>query len=156
MQAWLLAKADILLLMGRPADALDVGLQALGRDHPILHSPFFAGEFARWLALTSRETRREDEARAEIAGLIDVLETFDAIDQVEILCASSVLDHSRQFALDSAMRLIAKKLAALPSAITQQLERLGVLSQYCPPECNDAHLLSSALPQPGGRPTHAP
>jgi hypothetical protein len=105
-QAWLLAKADILYLVGESSAAIDVGLQAIGNPKPILHSPFFAGEFARWLALTSLGTFFENNAREEVTRMTKSVEMFDAIDTAT---------------------LISRKLADLPAAVTYQLMKLGVL-----------------------------
>jgi hypothetical protein len=126
-QAWLLAKADILLLVEQRSDALTVGREAIGESHPVLHSSFFAGAFARWLALTSVGTREESKARDQIKRMVDGLDTFDAIDQVEVLCAASMVGGDFGVPSHSSSSLILRKLEHLPAAIPQQLRRLGVL-----------------------------
>jgi len=127
-QAWLIAKADILFLVGKRSDAIAVGREAIGHSHPILHSSFFAGGFARWLALASAGTVAEAEARDQIDRMARSLEMFDAIDQVEVLCAGTVLGNASGNALSDSSRLIRIKLGYLPPVTTQHLTRLGVLS----------------------------
>jgi hypothetical protein len=128
VQAWLFAKADILILIGSHSQALETGLHALGRGGPVLQSAFFAGEFARWLALTSRMTSREPDARTLIANMTTVLEAFDAMDQVEILCADILLNCGHEYDNQVSRTRIAEKLAHLPSSTSHFLARLGVLS----------------------------
>jgi hypothetical protein len=125
-QAWLLHKADILLLVGQRSSALTVAREAIGQS-PVLYSSFFAGIFARWLALTSIGSLTEPDAKAQITRMIQELEKFDALDQVEILCARNILGCESQSVLEESTRIIRNKLADLPPAITNQLARLGVL-----------------------------
>ncbi|MBA3445071.1 MAG: AAA family ATPase [Gemmatimonadales bacterium] len=127
-QAWLIAKADILFLAGQHLDAFAVARQAIGEPYPVLYSDFFAGGFARWLALSTEGTFAEAEARNQIDRMARSLETFDAIDQVEVLCAGTVLGNASGNALSDSSRLIRVKLGYLPPATTQHLTRLGVLS----------------------------
>jgi hypothetical protein len=126
-QAWLLAKADILFLLGETSGAIEVGLQAIGPSKPTLHSMFFAGEFARWLALTSLGTSFEDNAREEVHRMTKDLEMFDAIDQVEVLCARTLLERNGSPEKSDVTALIGRKLQDLPAAVTYQLVKLGVL-----------------------------
>ena len=126
-QAWHLGKADVLLLMEQRSDALAVGREAIGDSNPVLHSSFFAGQFSRWLALTSVGTLAESRARDQIKRMTDGIDTLDAIDQVELLCAGKVVGNDSGAGAHSSSRLILRKLEHLPAAIPQQLRRLGVL-----------------------------
>jgi hypothetical protein len=128
MQAWLFAKADILYLVGQSSEALAVGWTAIGQRNPTLHSFFFAGMFARWLALTSLGTSAEAKARENIEGMGRRLDTFDAIDQVEILCSAHLLRDRSRLSLDVLPGLVREKLESLPPAISHQLIQLGLLS----------------------------
>ena len=53
------------------------------------------------------------------------LEALDALDQVEVLCASALLQEVSGLDLSG---LVDVKLKCLPEAVSQQLRRLGVLS----------------------------
>ena len=127
LQAWGLHKADILFLMGQRSDAVAVGRRALGPGTPHLHSWFFAGPFSRWTALTSRGTCGHGEGRACVSLLLDELHKYDALDQVEILCASNILGCAPGRATELRVSM-ERKLASLPPAIAEQLSRLGMFS----------------------------
>jgi len=126
-QAWGLHKADILCLSGRLPEALLVAKDAIGPDHGTLYSAFFAGPFARWTALIANGTDDEKYARARLTGMVDQLTTYDAIDQVEILCARKLLSRVPGSLNDELQLLIDAKLAHLPTAIVSQLANLRVL-----------------------------
>jgi DNA-binding SARP family transcriptional activator/tetratricopeptide (TPR) repeat protein len=125
-QAWGLHKADILVLAGELPEALAVAREAIGPGGSTLYSAFFAGPFARWMALTTTDTDQEERARARLTMMLDQLETYDALDQAEILCARRLLSQVPQTTKDELSMLIKLKLARLPSAIADQLTRLGV------------------------------
>lgn len=127
-QAWLFAKADVLYLIGQRSEALLVGTAAIGSSNPTLHSSFFAGWFARWLALTSLGSTAEARARDRIEGMGRCLDTFDAIDQVEILCAAQLIRDRLRPRLDALPRMVREKLEELPPAVSHQLVQLGLLS----------------------------
>lgn len=123
-QIWLLSKADVLLLAGRKREALAVGARALGKPL-VMHSKFSAGQYARWLALTASVLIDSDTVARKLAGILRELETFDFLDQVEILCATHVLG-SPGIAVDHTC-LIQEKLSALPPAVAEQLALLTLL-----------------------------
>jgi hypothetical protein len=125
-QAQLFHKADVQLLAGRRSEAFASAAQALG-DPPVLHSSFFAGAFARWMALTSVGSQRESDAQNQIKELCGRLERFDALDQVEILCATCILGRVKREDDAEIWMLIERKLAGLPQAISEQLIQLQVL-----------------------------
>jgi DNA-binding SARP family transcriptional activator len=127
LQAWGFHKADILFLIGQRSDALAVGRRALGPGTPFLHSWFFGGPFSRWTALTSKGTSRHGEGRECVSHLLDDLHKFDALDQVEILCASSILGCAPERATELRVSMEGK-LSRLPPAIAEQLSRLGMFA----------------------------
>jgi tetratricopeptide (TPR) repeat protein len=127
-QAWLMIKADVLYLTGRRNESFIVARDAIGNPRPILHNPFFAGPFARWLSLTSRGTIHETRAKQEIGLLVRELETFDALDQVEVLCADRLLSSRSAPDVQINSQKIGERLLSLPLAVAEQLDRLGVLS----------------------------
>jgi hypothetical protein len=55
------------------------------------------------------------------------MEMFDAIDQVEVLCARILLEKRRVNEKSDLTSLISRKLEDLPPAVTYQLRKLGVL-----------------------------
>ena len=59
--------------------------------------------------------------------MLEHLDTYDAMDQVEILCARRMLRRGPQSLLDDLNKSIQAKLARLPVAIGDQLARLGML-----------------------------
>jgi DNA-binding SARP family transcriptional activator/tetratricopeptide (TPR) repeat protein/type II secretory pathway predicted ATPase ExeA len=127
-QAWGLHKADILLLLGKSTDALAAARAALGSDIAVLHSAFFAGPFSRWIALTSLVRHSVCEAEIALAAMLTHLERYDAMDQVELLCARRVLRVQSRLYQEDDKNLIEAKLTRLPEAVREQLTRLRVLS----------------------------
>jgi DNA-binding SARP family transcriptional activator/type II secretory pathway predicted ATPase ExeA len=126
-QAWGLHKADVLLYLGSRQEACSVARQALGEPGPRLHNWGFAGAFARWLAITSKDTCFEDVGRSQIRHLADELEKFDAVDRVEILCARLLLEYEPGNPPSDLVGEIKERLSKLPHAITEQLFRLELL-----------------------------
>jgi hypothetical protein len=125
-QAWGLHKADVLLYLGHHSDAVAVADSALGKTNPTLHDWGFAGAFARWVALTSVGNWRENRGREELEHLIQHLEKFDALDQVEVLCALLLLDWGDVTLFEDLVTNISERLKGLPKASSDQLSRLGV------------------------------
>jgi len=114
----------VLLLAGRKSEALAVGARALGNPL-VMHSKFLAGQYARWLALTASVLTDPGIVARKLAGMVRELETFDYLDQVEILCASHILG-SQGMAVDHSY-LIQEKLSSLPPAVTEHLALLTLL-----------------------------
>jgi type II secretory pathway predicted ATPase ExeA/tetratricopeptide (TPR) repeat protein len=124
-QMWLLSKADILLLAGRKSDALVTGREALG-NYLVLHCTFLAGQFARWLALTSSVLIEHAVAQDRISSLARELDSFDRLDQVEVLCAMEMVS-LKPFAWEDRRKLIQRKLKALPHSVSDLLALMGML-----------------------------
>jgi tetratricopeptide (TPR) repeat protein len=86
-QAWCLWKADILATAGLFDEASRVGAQGiLDYDLRLLCSAL-AGPFARWLAITCADPPHQSQAASILAEMTGNLDSFDALDQIEILCA---------------------------------------------------------------------
>lgn len=127
VQSWALWKADLLLLSGRRTEALDTALRELDRNAFSLLSESFAGPFARWVALTTERTSNPAAASEIINRLADRIFDYDALDQVEILCAKHyVTSHLNRVSweLPSELR---EKLEGLTPAIRVQLGRWEML-----------------------------
>ncbi|MFL5493618.1 MAG: ATP-binding protein [Gemmatimonadales bacterium] len=126
LQQWTLWKADVLHLSGRRADAVSIAYGGLEEHSFRLESPSFAGVFARWVALTSHVGDGRARAKRIVADLLGNLESYDPLDQAEILCASVYLG----LALDqggATLSVLESKLDRLPPAVRRQLACLGVL-----------------------------
>jgi hypothetical protein len=125
LQAWGLYKADVLFLAGQHSAAVLAGRKAIG-EPPMLRSSFFAGRFCRWLAMVSEDPPEVVTHRKHIIRMVQELQNFDAVDQVEIMCAYAMSERQPE---SKAPRnpLLREKLKDLPQAISDQLFRLGML-----------------------------
>ncbi|HEX6090951.1 MAG TPA: tetratricopeptide repeat protein, partial [Gemmatimonadales bacterium] len=134
-QAWMLFKADVYQLARRNQQAVLIGRRAVREEYTELLAASTAGPFARWLALTASPDERGStlERLEELAGR---LAEFDAIDQVEILCALSLCRGqyraARRDRLHIARRSLAERLVNFPPAVSTQLQLLGVLGGPAP------------------------
>jgi tetratricopeptide (TPR) repeat protein len=129
IQAWHLYKADILYILGDYPHALQIGREAIGADYPLLLSSSFAGPFARWVFHTSVGTSLQPKARAQIEEMMGSLDTYDAVDQVEILCAEiGILNAVGGAAVNRFEAVIRGKLASLPGSVPELLRRLGMVT----------------------------
>lgn len=125
-QAWKLFRADILCLCDQQEAALSQAREALALPHPVLRAPSFAGAFARWLALVSEREGTLDTIRSILEDLGRKLDSFDALDRVEITCARLTASGSAIVAGRLQTELVGQ-LAELPPAVVTQLGRLGAL-----------------------------
>jgi DNA-binding SARP family transcriptional activator/tetratricopeptide (TPR) repeat protein len=129
-QAWAFWKADLLLLSGRRTEAFDTALRELDGDEFNLLTEAHAGPFARWVALTSERTNHSVAASDVIDGLADRIADYDALDQVEILCAKQYLSsHAYREARELPSELSAK-LDALTPSIRVQLGMWEMLPRW--------------------------
>ncbi|MGI9040451.1 MAG: ATP-binding protein [Gemmatimonadales bacterium] len=136
-QAWDLYTADAYLLLGRYNDANQAAQNAIQGVERTLHMDFCVGPYARWLARTSLLSGSSTlvaETSRVLHGLLEHLEDFDAIDQVEILNAKEWLEGRLGTASQTEESAMAKRLTALPEAIRDQLARMGMLSVLTPYE----------------------
>jgi tetratricopeptide (TPR) repeat protein len=86
-QAWCLWQADILATAGLLDDAYRVAAQGIVSYQLKLLCSAVAGPFARWLAITCGEPPYREEATRILSDMEANLDRFDALDQIEILCA---------------------------------------------------------------------
>jgi len=93
-QSWHLWKADALTLAGLHQEAFQAATQAVCGYRLRLERSSLAGVFARWVALTAIGSNFESEAREIFEGLVGQLNEYDALDQVEILCAQAYCERS--------------------------------------------------------------
>ncbi|HEX6105370.1 MAG TPA: AAA family ATPase, partial [Gemmatimonadales bacterium] len=92
MQAWMLWKADVLFIAGERGEAFEAARCALGYEgSPQLRSSSFAGPYARWAAILNRG-QQDDRGRPLVQAFVASLESYDAVDQAEILCAQRILE----------------------------------------------------------------
>jgi len=127
-QGWGLHKADILFYGGMKTEAFAAAGLAIGdSNEPVLYDPGFAGSFARWIGMMGRVTRCEESARSHIEPLARSLNRYDALDQVEILCAMLLTHGATEEGRDELVRRMNECLDRLPWAIRDQLSFLGVL-----------------------------
>jgi hypothetical protein len=127
LQAWTLWKADVLQLSGHHADALAVAYSSLESHGFQLRSSSFAGPFARWIALTSHVGDGRARAQDLVRELTDNLETYDTLDQLEILFANIYLG----LTLDQVGEAlpVMKRLERLPPITRKQLACYGILQE---------------------------
>ena len=86
-QSWLLWKADILAVAGLIAEATETALEAVRGYQLRLECSALAGVFARWAAVTCLGTPDEAQVRVLLGRLDERINDYDALDQVDILCA---------------------------------------------------------------------
>lgn len=131
-QAWALWKADLLLCADKHREARVAAEQAFVEFGPQLHSAGFAGPFARWVSHLGRAQHRLDAARRALEGLLPSLSTYDALDQVEVLCAVRSMGlqvRRREGSLDL---VIESRLRQLPGEVAIHLRRVGSLPSSQP------------------------
>lgn len=126
-QAWLLWKADLLLCAGRVAEARVIGLEAVRGFDFRLQSLAFAGPFARWLAHIGHVEPDRAAALRSLRALLAHSGHFDALDEVEVMCATLSLEAVSGPHAAVCRSAISEKLSLLPGEVTTHLKRLGSL-----------------------------
>jgi type II secretory pathway predicted ATPase ExeA len=127
MQAWFLWKADLLFCAGRGIEAKQTARQGFEDLGTKLYSPGLAGPFARWLAHLGKAKPMCAIARSAVGALLTSLHTFDALDQVEVMCAGRTLGISIGTREGLEEHAIQERLRHLPVEVVNHLERLGSL-----------------------------
>jgi DNA-binding SARP family transcriptional activator/tetratricopeptide (TPR) repeat protein len=125
VQGWHMWKADLLYLCKQQDLAIITARQALVSSQFVLLSSAFAGPYSRWLGLTVGSTEEDAKVRDTLKAMVDNISHYDALDQVEILCALVRLDSRGAFG--AGWREINERLDKLPVAIRSQLSALGQL-----------------------------
>lgn len=128
IQSWRLHTADVLLMLGRSAEALRSGSLAVTGDLAEPRSEIFAGAYARWLArVTIAGGRSLEDARNGIARLRAREQRLDRMDQVEVLNAKVWLDH-KSGSIDEVERSdMWRRIEELPIGALNELKLLGML-----------------------------
>jgi DNA-binding SARP family transcriptional activator/tetratricopeptide (TPR) repeat protein len=127
-QATSLLEADIQQLLGRKRKALSAARDATSGENQILHSLGWAGRFARWVAMIGIADNRKQEAAKQLDAIVTDFDRYDALDRVEIAGAYLLLNGPKGrdagWLRESAITL----LSSMPPAVSEQLDRLGILS----------------------------
>ncbi len=132
MQAWHFQQADVLHIVGKKRSALATAKIALAEND--FQSNSLAGPFARWVTLCGVASGELEAARAKLKRLRAKLDTYDAVDQVEILAAGCLLERllgksANTARLRAEQEKLASRLVDLPAATTAQLVRLSILER---------------------------
>jgi DNA-binding SARP family transcriptional activator/tetratricopeptide (TPR) repeat protein len=122
-QSWLLWKADSLATAGLLEEATRVGGLAVSTFRMELTCSALAGSFARWLAITSEQSSGQVEAAEILAEMESHLEDYDALDQVEILCARLQLGTDD---IEGHLQRIHERMAQLPDTALGPLRACGI------------------------------
>jgi hypothetical protein len=122
-QSWYLWKADILAVAGLPEEALRVGRDAVQSHEMTLQCSALAGVYARWLAVTCARTSLHMKGANILIDMRCALDDYDALDQVEILCASL---HSGFEDIDGHLREIQRRVVDLPDTALLPLRASGI------------------------------
>jgi tetratricopeptide (TPR) repeat protein len=128
-QAWGLYVADAYAMMGRSHQAAEQGWSAGGQSIGS-HMDFWAGPYARWVARNSVVSRDFQHAHKVLDGLVLTLNRYDAIDQAEVLNSKCWLASRLGSLLPSDLAEMLKRLGNLPTAVGDQLRRMGMLD-FC-------------------------
>jgi DNA-binding SARP family transcriptional activator/tetratricopeptide (TPR) repeat protein len=127
LQAWALWRADLLLLCKQRCEAVASARSGLIDNSFELRAHTFAGPYARWLALATNSRHETAIATEKLNRMANALANYDALDQVEILCAISRVKGLPPW---SDVRLqLEEKLNRLPPAVRVQLK---MLDQFLP------------------------
>ena len=121
-QSWLLWKSDVLAVAGLPDEALRSAQRAVHGYEMRLECSALAGVFARWTALTCGSSNLE-EARDLLDHLDTNLHDYDALDQVEILCAKVYCGRGN---VEQLAERIQARLRSLPDSALLPLRASGI------------------------------
>lgn len=126
-QAWLLWKADLLLCAGKETEAIPVATKAVHDFEFKLQSPAFAGPFARWLGYLGRSETDRPRALQSLQALLTRSGNYDALDEVELMCAALSLRATVGDQAEVFRSAISERLRILPAEVTSHLKRLHSL-----------------------------
>jgi tetratricopeptide (TPR) repeat protein len=125
-QAWHLYSADLYMLLGDHDESRKMGHYGTTGTNASPHVPNFAGIFCRWKArLASADDEVKDTFRV-INSFVRDLSNYDALDRAEILASMVQLKKRRGVDCGEAEAILLKQLSTLPTAVTDQLCRLGL------------------------------
>jgi hypothetical protein len=127
LQAWRLYSADLCLLLGNPAEAILEASTAVSGPNGALLVDSFAGLYCRWTARLANTPERAAQALSRVEVFCSRVQSYDALDRVEILLAKTYLQ--RRLGGDNNLRTqLRDELSHFPAPITDQLDRLGMLT----------------------------
>jgi DNA-binding SARP family transcriptional activator/predicted ATPase len=129
-QAWALYSADGYAMLNMCREAEEEGIRATSGENCESHSDFCVGAYARWVARSSLPLRRVEQAQSRLDTLALSLSNYDAIDQAEVLNAKAWLDFQTGRTTSARLSEMHLHLRSLPSAIHDQLGRMGMLA-FC-------------------------
>jgi predicted ATPase len=125
-QAWSLYSADVFQVMGEREEALNRARRAGAASGENFLMTDIVGRYSRWTAICSAMENRP-EGRRILDDLRDRRQTFDKIDQIEILSACVWYDHATGAFPSEHVARYERELAAMPGGVRILLERLGML-----------------------------
>jgi tetratricopeptide (TPR) repeat protein len=126
LQGFGLLEADIYQLSGESQRARKTATEILERSGLAALSGAYAGTVARWVALTCLGKKTE-VASAVLRHARERLNELDMIDQAEVLAAIACLEATKGGRTSEILETLNERLRHLPTAIPNQLRRLGVL-----------------------------
>jgi tetratricopeptide (TPR) repeat protein len=127
-QAWALYTADAYAVLGRAHEAEEQGRVGTEGNNAELRADYYVGPYARWVARTRAHSGGFKNSEDVLNLLLSNLDRYDTLDQAEILNAKAWLNRKTgRTPLDSSEQMHAR-LTLLPEAITDQLGRMGMLS----------------------------
>ena len=129
-RAWALYSADAYAMMGKVREAEEEARRGINCADDHIHMDFCSGPYARWIARISLLTGNAIEAMRGIDFLLRELRMYDALDQAEILNAKCWLQSRSEGLAGGDFHLMLGHLERLPRAVTEQLNRMGMLD-FC-------------------------
>jgi len=129
-QAWSLYLADALRILGKDLEAEAEAIRATTGENKQLHLDFCAGPYARWVARTSYKNGDASGGHDNLDSLVHDLARYDAIDRAEVLNAKNWLCSRTGEVLSEPLAEMNRHLECLPSAVRDQLGRMGMLD-FC-------------------------
>jgi len=130
-RAWALYSADAYTLMGRVREAEEEAQRAVTSPDDQMHMDFCSGPYARWIARTGFASGNPVGAKSRIDFLLSEWRMYDALDQAEILNAKCWLQSRGDGLAGGDFHLMLRHLERLPRAVTEQLNRMGMLDFCC-------------------------
>jgi tetratricopeptide (TPR) repeat protein/type II secretory pathway predicted ATPase ExeA len=126
-QAWGLYLADGYAILGRMREAEEAGWRATIGENSSVRMKFCGGSYARWVARSSITRSSAERAYEKLHSLILDLNSYDLLDQAEILNAICWLDAQTGSVWPERVEEMETRLRAFPVPVRDQLTRMGML-----------------------------
>jgi hypothetical protein len=126
-QAWALYSADTLAMLGKLEEAQEIGLHATSGTNRNAYMARYVGPYARWVARTSLLQGLISDGCERLDRLMENQKGYDAIDKAEILNAKLWLQSKSSVVSTHEINIAHSHLRLLPSAVSDQLRRMGML-----------------------------